>query len=227
MLDFREMTIAADDGAQLHAFVHDGTTVPVILLHDLGMDARYWLPFLEAMMRRVPTLAVAAVDLRGHGRSEVGTETSRKRMVKDLRKWTQQLDIDPPVVVGHGYGADIALAADFLTAVVAVNPALGRAPAPVPDELTLPAGVPFGHDAEAVRMCTVGATSAKELKPSRRNAPTFLALSDPADFDGRGLPAFVDLAEDVQMWKSGSRHLPLESAAGLAALVLGWIEEVQ
>lgn len=227
MLDFRETTIVGDDGAQLHAYVHDGETLPVLLLHDLGMDANYWTTFLESALSRQPKLAVAAIDLRGHGGSALGTETSRKRMVKDLRKWMQQLEIDPPIVVGHGYGADIAIAADFLTAVIAVNPALGRAPAAVPEDLVVPAALTGALDDAALRMCTVGAQHAKELKRSRRDAPLFLVLSEPTDTEGPTIDALRDIAEDTQIWKSGSRHLPLESPAGIAALVLGWIEEVE
>lgn len=226
MLGFREMTIAGDDGAALHAYIHDGETLPVLLLHDLGMDATYWTAFLEAALARQPKLAVAAIDLRGHGHSELGSETSRKRMVKDLRKWVQQLEIDPPFVIGHGYGADIAMAADFITATIAVNPALGRVPDPIDADLTVPAGLRGARDADALRMCTVGAQNAKELRRSRRDAPLFLALSEPADTGMPGVEALRDIAEDTQVWKSAGRHLPLESAAGLAALVLGWIEEV-
>ena len=227
MLDFRETTITGDDGAVLHAFVHDGETLPVLLLHDLGMDATYWMPFLHAALAKQPKLAVAAIDLRGHGGSGRGTETSRKRMVKDLRRWMQQLRIDPPIVVGHGYGADIALAADFLTAVIAVNPALGRAPERLLEDVSAPPGIRGAVDEESLRMCVVGAQNAKALRRSRRDAPLFLALSEPADTAAPGVDALRDVAEDTQVWKFGTRHLPLESSAGLAALVLGWIEEVE
>ena len=227
MLDFREMSIAGDDGATLHAWIHDGTTLPILLLHDLGMDATYWERFLEAALLRVPTLAVAALDLRGHGGSETGSETSRKRMVKDLRKWVGLLGIDPPIVVGHGYGADIALASDFVAAVIAVNPSLGREAPPVPSDLQLPVSMTGAQDAEVLRMCTVGAMQAKPLRRGRRDAPLFLIVSDPEDLDHPGLPGLREVCEDMQIWKSGSRHLPLEVPAGVAALVLEWIEEVR
>lgn len=226
MRDLRETTITADDGSQLHGYVHDGTTLPVLLLHDLGCDAAYWTLFVSAALERNPDLAVAVLDLRGHGGSEVGTETSRKRMVKDLRRWVKGLDISDPILVGHGYGADIALSTDFAEAVVAVNPALGRTGNPIPDDFSAPAGMRGAMDEEALRMCSVGAANAKEIKRSRRDAPLFLAISDPADFGSTALEPLRELAEDEQIWKSGSRHLPLESPVGLATLVLGWIEEV-
>lgn len=226
MLDFRERTIAADDGAQLHGWIHDGTTPPVVLLHDLDGDAHYWEPMLTALLGRNPGVAVASLDLRGHGGSELGTETSRKRMVKDLRRWVKELEIDPPIVIGHGYGADIAMAADFVDSVIAVNPAFGRLPDPIPPELTTPAGMRGAIDAAALRTCTVGCTQAKELKRGRRDAPLLLSLSDPADLGVPAVSAHRELAEDVQLWRSASRHLPLEFPAGMAALVLGWIEEV-
>lgn len=226
MLQFREHTIAADDGSVLHGHIHDGETAPVLLLHDLGMDARYWEPFLTAALMQVPSLAVAALDLRGHGGSELGKDTSRKRMVKDLRKWIQQLEIDPPIVVGHGYGADIALAADFVTAVIAVNPAFGRPPAVLPDELTVPAGVRGPLSIEALHMCEIGASAAKPLRRGRRDPESFFVLSEPADFGSEALNDALEVAVDVQRWQDGSRHLPIESPAGLAALVLGVLEEI-
>lgn len=227
MRNFRDVTIAGDDGTLLHAFVHDGKTLPVILLHDLGMDAQYWDAFLTEALVREPDLAVAAVDLRGHGSSGLGSETSRKRMVKDLRKWVQGLEIDPPIVIGHGYGADIAIAADFLTSVIAVNPALGRPSADIPADLGSPPAMVGANSEDALRMCTVGAQNAKELKRSRRDAPLYLVLSDPADTEGSTIDGLREVALETQLWKSGSRHLPLESPAGLAALVLAWIEEVE
>ena len=226
MLGFRERSISADDGASLHAFIHDGETAPVLMLHDLGMDARYWEPFLAAALHRQPKLAVAAIDLRGHGGSELGSETSRKRMVKDLRKWIQQLEIDPPIVVGHGYGADIALAADFIGAAIAVNPAFGRAPANVEADLHMPAAVTGPVSEDALRMCEIGANAAKPIRRSRRDPESFFVLSEPADLGPDALTDCLELAVDVQHWQNGSRHLPIESPTGLAALVLGVLEEV-
>lgn len=226
MLDFRETMIAGDDGARLHAFIHDGETAPVLLLHDLGMDARYWEPFLTAVLARQPRLAVAAIDLRGHGDSALGSETSRKRMVKDLRRWIKELEIDPPLVVGHGYGADIALSADFVAAVVAVNPAFGRGPAPVDPDLDTPPGIRGAVTPDALRMCEVGATAAKPLRRSRRDPDVFVVLAEPADLGPETLQETLDVAVDVQRWQNASRHLPIESPAGLAALVLEVLEEV-
>lgn len=225
MEGFREVTVAADDGAVLHGYVHDGETLPVLLLHDLGYDANYWTPFLAAALRRQPRLAVAALDLRAHGGSEIGTETSRKRFVKDLRKWVQQLGIDPPIVVGHGYGADIALSADFIDSVIAVNPALGRPPAPIDVELGVPANIRTA-DPEAVRMCTVGSANAKPIRRGHREPPLLLMCSIPADEGPEAFAQLQEVAVDTQRWSSATRHLPLESPAGLATLVLGWIEEV-
>lgn len=226
MLDFRELTITADDGAQMYGFVHDGATLPVLLLHDLDCDAQYWTPFLSAALERTPELAVAALDLRGHGGSEIGTETSRKRLVKDLRRWVKELDISNPIVVGHGYGADIAMSADFVEAVVAVNPALGRTHNPITEDFVAPTRMRGARDAEVLRMCSIGAANAKEIKRGRRDAPLFLALAEPDDFGPPSLSALRELAADEQVWKAGTRHLPLESPVGLATLVLGWIEEV-
>ena len=219
---FEAVRVRAHDGAELAGVFRSGTSIPIVFIHDLADDHAAWQPVMDAMCARNDDITMLAIDLRGHGGSDLGSETSRKRMVKDLRLWIQHLKLSSPVVVGHGYGADIALAADFVDAVVAVNPALGRGPAPHDPELQLPAGMRGARDADAIHACTIGATEAKSLKRSRRDAPLFLVLADPADMDVEGLPTFMDVAEDVQTWKSGSRRLPLEAPLGLAAILLGW-----
>lgn len=219
---FEAVRVRAHDGAELAGVFRAGTSIPMVFIHDLGADHVMWQPLMDALLTGNPGITMLAIDLRGHGRSDLGSETSRKRMVKDLRSWVQQLQLPAPVVVGHGYGADIALAADFVDAVVAVNPALGRSAAPNDPDVQPPAGARGARDDDALRACTIGATEAKPLKRSRRDAPLFLVLADPADIDVDGMRAFMDVAEDVQVWKSGSRQLPLEAPLGLAAILLGW-----
>lgn len=219
---FDELEVPAHDGATLHARMHAGSTAPLVFLHDLGMDGAYWQPVMQAIVSSDPDITMLAIDLRGHGASDRGTETSRKRLVKDLRVWLDRLQLPAPVLVGHGYGADIALASDIPAAVVAINPAFGREPVPLDADFALPPGLRGARDAAALVACTVGATEAKPLKRSRRDAPLFLVLSDPADTAVEGLETFLDVAEDVQLWRLGSRHLPIESPLGLAAILLGW-----
>ena len=53
-------------------------------------------------------------------------------------------------------------------------------------------------------------------------------LKLPVHFGGNwdALADCLEVAVDVQRWQNGSRHLPIESPSGLAALVLGVVEEV-
>ena len=55
------MTLAHDD-------IGDRDAPPVILVHSLGCDRRMWQAQVDALS---PTLPRVAVDIRGHGRSEV------------------------------------------------------------------------------------------------------------------------------------------------------------
>jgi 3-oxoadipate enol-lactonase len=55
------------DGARQH-FVESGAGLPVVFLHPTPLDHFYWLPLIE----RLGGIRAIAVDLRGHGASELG-----------------------------------------------------------------------------------------------------------------------------------------------------------
>jgi pimeloyl-ACP methyl ester carboxylesterase len=105
----------------------------VLLLHGWTCDSHDWswqLPALEARHR------VVAVDLRGHGRSEVPASGgySPDHYLSDLESLIATRHAGQTfVVIGHSMGAQIAarLAAkrpDLVTAVVSVDGALGFSP---------------------------------------------------------------------------------------------------
>ena len=54
------------DGARQH-FVESGAGLPVVFLHPTPLDHFYWLPLIE----RLGGIRAIAVDLRGHGASEL------------------------------------------------------------------------------------------------------------------------------------------------------------
>jgi pimeloyl-ACP methyl ester carboxylesterase len=89
----------------------DGPLRPFLLVHDVDADSRVW----DDVAERLYTAGhqVAAVDLRGHGRSEApsaGYDTDT--CADDLSTLLDVLGFTggrAPVVVGHGWGANVVM----------------------------------------------------------------------------------------------------------------------
>lgn len=103
------------DGWSLVSSLHHegGIDVPVVLLHGLSQQRAYWLPVIKRM-RRGPVLAI---DQRGHGDSDAdeGADFSLGACAADVVVAMDQLHWERAVIVGHSWGAAVALrfAADF------------------------------------------------------------------------------------------------------------------
>ena len=103
--------LPATGGVELHARVWPGDgsgRTPVLLLHGLASNLRTW----EAVGDRMHRLGhpVAAVDLRGHGRSDKpdgGYDFAT--MGDDLLAAMDALGYDRPVVAGQSTGGNLAL----------------------------------------------------------------------------------------------------------------------
>jgi hypothetical protein len=225
-MQLRDVAITVDDGTVLHARIHDGDSPALILLHDLDCSATYWDAVVARLLAIDPDLHVIALDMRGHGRSTCAGETSRKRLVKDVRRVCKQLDLDAPVLCGHGWGADVALASESAGSVIAINPLFGRLPGAFSADVPRPAEMGGAASAELLASCRFGIEHAKRLRRSRRDAPLLLLAADPADTEAEAYPEIAEAAIEAYAWQEASRHLPLEAPAGIAALVLAWIEEV-
>lgn len=103
------------DGVRLRATRWAGGGVPVLLLHGLASSRRFWnlvVPgLLGAGAGGTVGPAVVALDSRGHGESEQpedGYDTAS--VVRDLLPALDALGLSRVVVVGHSWGAWIALA---------------------------------------------------------------------------------------------------------------------
>ena len=87
---------------------HGGEHRPVLLVHGLASNARLW----DGV---APVLAgaghpVAAVDLRGHGRSDKPDDGYDVPIVAgDLRALVEALDWERPVVAGQSWGGNVVL----------------------------------------------------------------------------------------------------------------------
>jgi pimeloyl-ACP methyl ester carboxylesterase len=96
------------DGVRLHARDWGGSGRPVVLLHGLASNARIW----DGVGPRLAGagLRVVALDLRGHGDSEQPASGYDFASVgRDLEAALAGLGLRRAVVVGHSWGANVAL----------------------------------------------------------------------------------------------------------------------
>jgi pimeloyl-ACP methyl ester carboxylesterase len=96
-------------GVRLRATRWPGQGVPVLLLHGLASTRRFWnlvVPDLVAA-----GLPVVALDQRGHGESPVPDDAdfSPAAVADDAATALDALGLSRAVVVGHSWGATIAL----------------------------------------------------------------------------------------------------------------------
>lgn len=106
------MTAAAEhvvDTGRLRLSVrdHPGGSPPVVALHGLASNARWW-DLVGA--RLAPDHRLIAVDQRGHGRSDAPDHGYDFASVSDdLAALVDGLGLGPVVVAGHSWGASVAL----------------------------------------------------------------------------------------------------------------------
>ena len=104
-----------------------GAGPPVVLVHGLVGSLDYWAPFAERLRRR---RRVIAVDVPGHGGQRPARDVLFDRLVEVLAEATDQLEVESPAIVGHSFGAPIAIcwaAARPVSALVLASP-VGIAP---------------------------------------------------------------------------------------------------
>jgi pimeloyl-ACP methyl ester carboxylesterase len=96
------------DGPTLHARDWGGGGQPVVLLHGLASNARIW----DGVASRLAGagLRVVALDQRGHGSSDQPSSGyDFATLVRDLEAALAALELERPVLVGHSWGANVAL----------------------------------------------------------------------------------------------------------------------
>jgi pimeloyl-ACP methyl ester carboxylesterase len=84
-----------------------GEGKPVVLIHGLGLGHRSWdrvAPRLNA-----EGLRVVSYDQRGHGSSDVAGDYSYSAFAKDLALVLEEHGLEKPTLIGHSFGATIAL----------------------------------------------------------------------------------------------------------------------
>lgn len=105
------------DGVDLHYLRWEpegqGETEPaILLLHGLSSNARYW----ERVADHLPRRRIVALDQRAHGLTGRGGRGPKfpegyamSELVEDACATVARLGLDQPVVVGHSWGATVAL----------------------------------------------------------------------------------------------------------------------
>jgi 3-oxoadipate enol-lactonase len=102
-------TLRANDSANLVYSVRQAKPeAPVIaLVHSLGMDHRFWDPVAQRLAGRA---TLVTVDMRGHGRSSLGTTPcTAQRMAHDLLDVLDHLHVPRAVIGGVSMGGCVAL----------------------------------------------------------------------------------------------------------------------
>lgn len=111
MTSDRQDVVQLTGGPGLAVHGTDGPLRPFLLVHDLDADSRSW----DEVAERLYTAGhqVAAVDLRGHGGSDTpSTGYDTDTCADDLSSLLDSLGFTgarSPVVVGHGWGANVAM----------------------------------------------------------------------------------------------------------------------
>jgi pimeloyl-ACP methyl ester carboxylesterase len=87
-------------------------TPPLLLLHGLSSNARYW----DRLTQNLPNRRIVALDQRGHGLTgrpphapDAGRGYAMEELLEDALFVIDELALDKPVVVGHSWGATVAL----------------------------------------------------------------------------------------------------------------------
>lgn len=104
-------SVRTDDGAELSVWSSGSSDrEAVLLVHGYSLDHTTWGPVAERLVTAGYQIIVP--DLRGHGRSTLGTSPpTPERFIADLGVITTHLGLSAPHLVGHSLGAVIGLAA--------------------------------------------------------------------------------------------------------------------
>jgi len=155
--------------------------LPVLLLHGLSQQGRFWGP----VIRRMRSRPVATLDQRGHGDSDTPAtvDFAVEAFARDALSAMDFLGWDRAVVVGHSWGASVALSAaaiapERVAAAVLIDGGLwsaaGLGPrAEIRARLTPPAlGIPEDALWERISSGDLGAAWSDEVRAAL--APTFV-----------------------------------------------------
>ncbi|MFB8009035.1 alpha/beta fold hydrolase [Nocardia sp. NPDC056000] len=117
--------------SDLHVHCFGPSTGPVVLaLHGLTGHGRRWQALAE---QQLPDVRIIAPDLRGHGRSPGVPPWDFETITADLVTLLRRETSEPVVVLGHSFGAAVAVhlahaRPELVRALVLLDPAIGLDP---------------------------------------------------------------------------------------------------
>ncbi len=97
------------DGTPIAVYDLGGTGPDLLLVHATGFCAGAWLPLAE----RLDGFRLAALDVRGHGRSGGGESMDWLATGEDVLAAVDRLDLGRPFGVGHSMGGASLLLAEL------------------------------------------------------------------------------------------------------------------
>jgi pimeloyl-ACP methyl ester carboxylesterase len=115
------------DGIRIH-YLSEGEGAAVVMVHGLLDNLAVWHMGLVPALR--DRFRLVTYDLRGHGFSDMTpTGYTPSILAADLERLINALGIERPLLVGHSYGADVALRfcvqhPGRVAALAAIEPAL-------------------------------------------------------------------------------------------------------
>lgn len=102
-----KMIKAKGDGIQIQLAVWEGKERPILCIHGLTANFRFWDCLASALS---PQHRVIAMDLRGRGLSDKpNTGYSIEHHCKDILALMNDQGLERPVLMGHSLGAFISL----------------------------------------------------------------------------------------------------------------------
>ena len=99
-----------------HEFIGDHTAPALVLIHGITDNRHMWHPLLRSLSAHHRVLAV---DLRGHGESDLDDGYDPFSYAGDVVETANSLGFDNPLVIGHSLGGVVA------SAVAAISPVRG------------------------------------------------------------------------------------------------------
>ena len=93
--------------------LHTAKERPLVYLHGLGQQRRFWNP----VSSRTSDHTILRLDQRCHGESDtpLSSDLSIERCAIDVVETIDRLNIDNPLVIGHSWGASVALSVSAQT----------------------------------------------------------------------------------------------------------------
>ena len=89
------------------AYEEHGSGPPVLLIHGLGVSARYWRPVIGPLATQ---FRVFALDVLGFGGSQPAAPFTLSAAAVTIRSWLDVAGLERVDVVGHSMGGHIAAA---------------------------------------------------------------------------------------------------------------------